>query len=66
MLLARLVDAGDPVEPALDWAEYRRQERALALEHSRHETAERHDERGEDREIDRDLNPAIEGHGSAS
>ena len=64
MLLARLVDPGDSVKPALDGAEHRRQERPLALEHSCHETAERNDERGEDREIDRDLNPAINGHGS--
>ena len=63
MLLARLVDPGDPVKPALDRAEHGRQERPLALEHSRHVTAERNDEGGEDREIDRDLNPAVECHG---
>ena len=62
MLLARLVDAGDSVKPALDGAEDRRQERPLALEHPRHEAAERNDERGEDHEIDGDLNPAVEGH----
>ena len=64
MLLARLVDSGDSIKPALDWAEHRRKERSLALEHPRHETAERNNEGGEDREIDRDLNPAINGHGS--
>ena len=63
MLLARLVDAGDPVKPALDGAKHRRQERALALEDLRHIAAKRHDERGEDHEVDRDLNPAVEGHG---
>ena len=62
MLLARLVDASNPVKPALDRAEHRRQERALALEHLRHIAAERHDERGEDHEINGDLNPTIEGH----
>ena len=66
MLLARLVDAGDPVEPALDGAEHRRQERPLAFEHARHVAAERHHERGEDHEIDGDLNPAVEGHGVRS
>jgi hypothetical protein len=63
MLLASLVDAGDPVEPALDGTEHRRQERALALEDLRHIAAERHEECGEDDEVDRDLNPAVEGHG---
>ena len=62
MLLARLVDSGEPVKPALDGAKDRRQERPLALEDPRHIAAKRHDERGEDREIDGDLNPTVEGH----
>ena len=58
MLLALLVDAADPVQRRLNRPKHRGQECALALEDARHVAAERHDERGENREIDRDLNPA--------
>jgi hypothetical protein len=64
MLLARLIDAGNAIEAALDWAEDGCEERPLSLEHTRHESAKRHDERGEHREIDGDLNPAVESHGA--
>jgi len=58
-----MVDATDAVEHGLDRSQHRREKRALAFEHARHEAAERNDERGEDHEIDRDLKPAIDGHG---
>ena len=63
MLLARLIDPGDPVETDFNRSENGSQERPLTLKDSRHETAEGNDEGGEDREIDRDLNPAVECHG---
>ena len=64
MLLAPIVDARDAVETALDGAEHRCEEGALAFEHARHVAAKRHHDRGEDHEIDGDLNAAVEGHGA--
>ncbi len=48
VLLARLVDAADPVDAALDRPQHRRQERALAVEHARHVPAERLDQRDDE------------------
>ncbi|MFY9993288.1 MAG: hypothetical protein WAL40_20040, partial [Rhodoplanes sp.] len=45
---------------AQDW----RKKGSLALEHAGHVTPERGDERGEHYEVNRDLNPAIDGHGA--
>ena len=63
MLLALLVDAGDPVKRHLDRPQDWRQESTLAVEHTRHVPAQRQYERGDERAIDQNLNPAIDGHG---
>ena len=65
VLLALLVDAGDPVEPGFDRAQNRRQECALAIEDARHVAAERLHQRDDDRAEQQDLNPANESHGCA-
>ena len=64
VLLALLVDAAEPIEAGLDRPQHRRQKGALAVEDSRHVPAERLHQRDNDRAIDRDLNPAIDCHGT--
>jgi hypothetical protein len=63
MLLASLVDAGDPVKAALDGAQHRREEGGFAVEHARHVPAERLYERDNDGAVQKNLNPANGGHG---
>ena len=64
ILLPRLVDAAEAIEAGLDRAQHRRQKGALAVEDSRHVPAERLHQCDNDRAIDRDLNPAIDCHGT--
>ena len=66
ILLPLLVDAAEAIEASLDRPQHRRQKGALAVEDSRHVPAERLHQRDNDRAIDRDLNPSINGHGVAS
>ena len=62
VLLALLVDASEPIKTGFDGAQDRRQERPLAVEDARHVPAERLHQRHDDRAIDGDLNPTVEGH----
>ena len=62
MLLALLVDAADPVQPALDRPQHRRHERAFAIEDARHVPAERFDQRDHNGAVQKNLNPADDGH----
>ena len=63
VLLAFLVDAADPVKRCLDRPQNRGEERALAIEHTRHVPAERLGQRDDDGAVQNDLNPANGGHG---
>jgi hypothetical protein len=63
MLLTSLIDAADPVEPGLDRPQDRRQERPLAIENARHVPAKRLGQCDYDRAVQKNLNPADEGHG---
>ena len=60
VLLTRFVDAGEPVKRDFDRPQDRRQKRPFAVEHPRHEPAERLHQRDDDGAIERDLNPADE------
>jgi hypothetical protein len=62
MLLASLVDAADPVEPALDRPQDRRKERTLAVEDARHVPAKRLRQCGDDRTEKKNLNPTDGSH----
>jgi len=63
MLLAPLVDSGNPVEPGLDRAQHRRQERPLAVEDARHVPTERLCQREDDDAKQNDLEPTDDSHG---
>ncbi|MET4767190.1 hypothetical protein ABH973_000526 [Bradyrhizobium ottawaense] len=63
MLLALLVDAGDPVYAGLDRAQHRRQERPLAVEYARHVPAERLGQRNNNGAKQNDLEPTDHSHG---
>ena len=63
MLLALLVDAGDPVDAGLDRTQHRREKRLLAVEHARHVPAERLCERDDDNAEKNDLEPTDHSHG---
>ncbi|MGY4464381.1 hypothetical protein ACVWWK_000063 [Bradyrhizobium sp. LB9.1b] len=63
MLLALLVDAGEPVDAGLDRTQHRRQERPLAVEHARHVPAERLGQRDDDAAEENDLEPTDHSHG---
>jgi hypothetical protein len=62
MLLSAFVDAGNPVESALDRPQHRRQEGRFAVEHPRHVPAERLDQRDNNGAVENDLDPADGGH----
>jgi hypothetical protein len=64
VLIAALVDTGQPVERALDRTQHRRQDVALAGEDRGHVAAERPDEQDDDRAEQRDLKPTVESHGN--
>ena len=53
--LAALVDAGDAIDAALEPAEHRREQRALALVDGRHEHAERLHRGDEQRDVENEL-----------
>ena len=63
MLLSARVHARETVQAPLDRAEDRREQRSLAGENTRHESAKRLHERYDDRAEERDLNPSDRGHG---
>lgn len=63
MLLALLVDAGDPVDAGLDRTQHRREKRLLAVEHARHVPAQRLCKRDNDSAIKNDLEPTDHSHG---
>ncbi|MGY3356551.1 hypothetical protein ACVWZK_003214 [Bradyrhizobium sp. GM0.4] len=62
MLLALLVDAGEPVDAGLDRTQHRRQEGPLAVEHARHVPAERFCERDGNDAKENDLEPTDHSH----
>ena len=62
MLFAGLVNTGDSIQEYLHGSKHGGQDCPFALKHSRHVAAERNHEGTEDREVDRDLNPAIDCH----
>ena len=62
MLLAFFVDAADPVKPAFDRTQHRGQKGGLAVEDAGHVPAERLYERDHDGAIQKNLNPADDGH----
>ena len=62
MLFFGLVHAADTIDAALDRSDDRRQESALALEDARHEQAKRLHANQDKREVDGNLNPAVECH----
>ena len=62
ILVALLVDAAQLVEDALERAQYRREEGALAREDAGHVAAERLHEQGDHHAEQRDLKPTVEGH----
>ncbi len=64
MLLLRRIDTGEAVDAALQPAERRRQQRALAAEHAGKIAAQRLGDCDDDHAIERDLNPAIDRHGN--
>ena len=51
VLLARLIDAGHPVQPVFDRPQDRRQKRPLAVEDAGHVAAERLHQRDDDRAV---------------
>ncbi|MGY3120787.1 hypothetical protein ACVWXQ_004724 [Bradyrhizobium sp. S3.14.4] len=63
MLLAPLFDARKPINAGLDRPQHRRQERPLAVEHSRHVPAERFCQRDDNRAKENDLEPTDHSHG---
>ncbi len=63
VLLAPFIDAAHPIKRRFDRPQDRRKERALAVEHARHVAAERNHQRGDDRAVEQNLNPADDGHG---
>jgi hypothetical protein len=63
VLFAGRVHARDTIKHAFDRSQDRREERALAVEHARHVPAERLHQRNDDRAVQDDLNPAVDGHG---
>ena len=62
VLLPLLVYPSEPIKTGFDGPQDRRQKRPLAVEDGRHVPAERLHQRHDDRAIDGDLNPTIEGH----
>ena len=56
------IDARHAIDHPLDRAEHRREERAAALVHRRHEGAQRLDEQHEDAEVERELQESLAGH----
>jgi hypothetical protein len=63
-LLARLVDAGKPIEPPLDGAHRRGKECPLAFQHGSHEGAQRSRRGDDENQHEGDLQPSVERHGS--
>ena len=61
-LLALFVDPSRRIECDLDRTQYRRQERALAIEDARHIRAEHRRDRDNNRAIDQNLDPANRSH----
>jgi hypothetical protein len=66
MLLASVVNARPAIEKHLNWPQYWRQPSLSAFKDRGHVAAERDSQRGENREIECDLNPAVDGHGETS
>ena len=65
VLLLVLVNAGQGIEPSLEGAKDRREERRLAVEDPGHVPAEGLHEREHEQGKDKDLDPAVEGHDGA-
>ena len=63
MLLFLFIDAAAPVDRALERAQHRMQKGALAIEDARHVAAEWPGDGDDDHAEERDLDPAVQGHG---
>src|SRR5262245_44286694 len=63
MLFLALVGAGQPVEQPFKGGDQRREERSLAFIYTRHVAAERSHKKKNDPAKEKDLDPAVEGHG---
>jgi len=63
VLLAFRIDPAHPIERGFDRLQDRGQKSALAAEDARHVPTERHDECDHNGTIEKNLNPANEGHG---